>query len=887
MKNLSWRIILPGIRAKLSLFTILFVGIIIFVMSQLFIRQQKMTLEESYEKEITASKSYIENVVSDLEGISRSLILIEGFRDQIKENQKALAALKKTYFVEEKSFMGLFKINRDFGLKKLGLIQSKKSARKIDTFFSIYYTEKDIKELEANIKTQFKDKDGKPISDKVFSDLQRYANQVVKAESLLEKNLENKAADSVIAANRKNLSTQKAQLRKQILNQFQEEQKRKIKELGLPTTKIRIQSFSLLSQGDQVEAEIGFDTNIFETKGEVNSKSIDDYLQNGFNQQVGILAKQDLSATSKDKFILDQKNYQTQSDLFYKNHLTVETAEKLNSKYLTSEWKEYFEKEKEIQTKFKEISDKLKARIEVLKADKTRVSPSRDLEFRKLYIEYAQNLQKREALVNEITKKIPNLENLEKTNLDFSNEQSLHIKNAILNLRDVALYEDIILKYKSNPTAYLEYASNEKLRQEAKIKWKKMRQWIMDANSETVPADLKKMITEGTISKSRSEAEELMWELDANPIYSEDEKNLAKELQAANQIGFTRTVIDMQEGYNRIEEQKNKILYTSYFIGVVAFFLALYLSDRMVRKIKRIIHSAAELGQGNLDTKFQHGGSDEFGVLTTALNQMTVDLKHRQEMLIEYAAAEEIQKGLLPVEMPSNANGILEFGNFYKSMSGVGGDYFDFMNSGEDKIVFCIGDVSNHGIGPALVMVALRSQLQSLVRNGETDLRKILLSMNEQIYADTPSHIFVTFFLGIYDKKTGKVNYMNCGHSKPFLYRAISNKVESLPSGGMPLGAIDNDIFDTTIEEESIQLEKGDLFFQYTDGVNEAMNGKSELFGSDRMEEIILKYGKESPEKVTNEIAKQVEIFSGKKIFCTGPSELNDDIAMIAFRRVN
>lgn len=252
-----------------------------------------MTLEESYEKEITASKSYIENVVSDLEGISRSLILIEGFRDQIKENQKALAALKKTYFVEEKSFMGLFKINRDFGLKKLGLIQSKKSARKIDTFFSIYYTEKDIKELEANIKTQFKDKDGKPISDKVFSDLQRYANQVVKAESLLEKNLENKAADSVIAANRKNLSTQKAQLRKQILNQFQEEQKRKIKELGLPTTKIRIQSFSLLSQGDQVEAEIGFDTNIFETKGEVNSKSIDDYLQNGFNQQVGILAKQD------------------------------------------------------------------------------------------------------------------------------------------------------------------------------------------------------------------------------------------------------------------------------------------------------------------------------------------------------------------------------------------------------------------------------------------------------------------------------------------------------------------------------------------------------------------------------------------------------------------
>ena len=885
MKNLSWRVFLPGIRAKLSLFTIVFVGIIITVMSQLFIRQQKAALEESYEKELSASKTYIENVVSDLEGISRSLILIEAFRDQIKENQKILASLKKTYFVEEKSLFGLIKIKNDFGLKKLGLIKTQKSARKLDTFFSIYYTEKDIKELESNIKLQFKDRDGKQITDKAFSDLQRFANQVVKAESLLEKNIEKKESESVLAANRKNLSAQRAMLRKQILTQFQEEQKRKIKELGLPTSIIRIQSYSFLTQGEQLEAEIGFDTNTFDSNGEVNSKSIDENLQIGFSSLLGNLAKQELTATIKEKFILNQRNYQTQSDLFYKNHLTVETADKLNPRNLASEWKEYFEKEKEIQIKFKEISEKLKARIETLKADKTRVSPSRDLEFRKLYTEYAQNLQKREALANEISKKIPNLETREKENQDFSNESALHIKNSILYLRDVALYEDIILKYRSNPTAYSDYSSNEKIRQAERLKWKKMRQWIMDASSETASADLKRYIDNGTISKSRSEAEELMWELDANPLYSEDEKNLAKDLQTSNQIGFTRAVIDMQDGYNRIEDQRKNILLASYVIGAIAFILALYLSDRMVRKIKNIIGSAAELGQGNLDTKFQHGGSDEFGVLTNALNKMTTDLKHRQEMLIEYAAAEDIQKGLLPNAMPSNARDVLEFGNFYKSMSGVGGDYYDFMNSGEDKIAFCIGDVSNHGIGPALVMVSLRSQLQSLIRSNETDLRKILLSLNEQVYADTPSHIFVTFFLGIYEKKSGKIRYINCGHSKPLVYRANANKAETFNSGGMPLGAIDNDIFETVIEEETMHLEVGDLFFQYTDGVNEAMNGKSELYGSERMESIIQTLGKEAPEKITNEIARDVEKFSGKKIFCSGPSELNDDIAMIAFRR--
>ena len=66
---------------------------------------------------------------------------------------------------------------------------------------------------------------------------------------------------------------------------------------------------------------------------------------------------------------------------------------------------------------------------------------------------------------------------------------------------------------------------------------------------------------------------------------------------------------------------------------------------------------------------------------------MTTDLKHRQEMLTEHAAAEDIQKDYLTT-MLSNARDVLEFGNFYKSMSGVGGDYFDFMNSGEDRIAF-------------------------------------------------------------------------------------------------------------------------------------------------------------------------------------------------------
>nr|HNI28467.1 PP2C family protein-serine/threonine phosphatase [Leptospiraceae bacterium] len=126
----------------------------------------------------------------------------------------------------------------------------------------------------------------------------------------------------------------------------------------------------------------------------------------------------------------------------------------------------------------------------------------------------------------------------------------------------------------------------------------------------------------------------------------------------------------------------------------------------------------------------------------------------------------------------------------------------------------------------------------------------------------------------------------SCGHSKPALYKAESGKVELLGSGGMPLGAIDNDIFETALEVCTVNLKKGDIFFQYTDGLNEAMNSAGELYGTDRMENIIRNASKDNVEELTLSLARDAEAFSGKKIFCEGPSELNDDIAIIAFKRI-
>lgn len=879
MINSFFKKLIPGIRLKLSLFTILFSGIIIYIMSSFFIYQEKKALLESYEKEVKASKNYISSVVLDLEGISRILILIEDFRDRIKTNQKILAANKKTYFVEEKSLFG-FKVKNDFGLGKIGIAnlklgKSQIKGKKLDTFFSNYFSEKDIKEIEDKIKNQFKDYEGNIISDKSFKDLQSFANKVVKAENSLEE-----ATDpNKIIQEKKKLSQTKSVLRKEILKLFQEEQKRRIEELELETSKFRIQSYSILPLGENLEAVLGFDTNVFEPNSFVNQEKVETFLEERLNEFVSGLNKNEELDLKNFNFNLENRNYGTSNSFFYKNHHSVETAENFLQKEFIEEYKSYFESEKDLRDKFAEISIKIKDRIEKLKEEKTRVSPSKDLEFRNLYKEYKDNLNKREKLISDLKKNIKKEEN-------YNFNPSLKFIDAIENLREVALFEFVVLKFKANPRAYKDYLLKEQIRKNEKLKWKKIRDWIMDANSETISLDLKKIISNGTISQSRSEAEEFMWQLDASPLLTQDDKNLTNLIIKSNKIGFIRTILDMQDGYLRIESEKNLITYISYFIGLLAFIFALYFSGKIVSKIKRIIHSADELGKGNLETKFEHGGSDEFGVLTNALNKMTVDLKQREEMLVEYKAAEDIQKGLLPTEIPESSKPYLEFGKFYKSMSGVGGDYFDFISLPENKILFCIGDVSNHGIGPALVMVSLRSQLHSLIRQNVFDLRKIILSLNEQIYNETPSHIFITFFIGIYNYKTAEVEFFNCGHSKPIIYSTKINQVRHLNSGGMPIGAIENDIFETTIEVEKLTLETGDLFFQYTDGLNEAMNKNSELFGSDRIEKIMYSFSNLKLDELTNKIAYEVEKFSEKKIFCEGPSELNDDIAMIVFKKL-
>jgi serine phosphatase RsbU (regulator of sigma subunit) len=344
-------------------------------------------------------------------------------------------------------------------------------------------------------------------------------------------------------------------------------------------------------------------------------------------------------------------------------------------------------------------------------------------------------------------------------------------------------------------------------------------------------------------------------------------------------------VVDKTSGLERIWNSTQRLLWFSSSIALLAVIAAWYFSGLAVRRLASLSATSQQVRDGNLQVAFADGGYDELSALGQSLNSMVEGLREREELKGELMAAEEIQKRLLPAAVPANIKGRADIAGFYKAMVGIGGDYFDYVPIGTDYIAIAMGDVSNHGVGPALVMAITRSQLHAELRGKELSVRNILLKLNEQLYAETPPNIFVTFFLALYNLKTGEMQYASAGHSKPLLYRTATRQVEYLEAGGMPLGMDDNDFFADTLEIRKVKLEPGDIFVQYTDGLSEAMNGEREQFGYERMSEQLVRNAAQPAQGVLDGLAGAVEQFTGTRLDQPGPSALNDDIALVCLRR--
>ena len=246
--------------------------------------------------------------------------------------------------------------------------------------------------------------------------------------------------------------------------------------------------------------------------------------------------------------------------------------------------------------------------------------------------------------------------------------------------------------------------------------------------------------------------------------------------------------------------------------------------------------------------------------------------KFRMEISRELEAARYIQERLLPESLPQIKG--YDLAAMIVPNSQVGGDYYDFITMEEGRLGVVIADVSGKGIGGAMLMANTQALVNAHAQR-KVRTKNAIASINSALYASTEPEKFVTMFYGVLNTNTGFLTYTNAGHNHPFIYRATSDKPKALDAGGMVLGAVG----DTEYSEGRAKLAGGDILILYSDGVTEARNEDDELFGEERLHEIVYDY----MEKNSGSISAQKllsQIYDAVREFASGML-LTDDLTIV------
>jgi serine phosphatase RsbU (regulator of sigma subunit) len=185
----------------------------------------------------------------------------------------------------------------------------------------------------------------------------------------------------------------------------------------------------------------------------------------------------------------------------------------------------------------------------------------------------------------------------------------------------------------------------------------------------------------------------------------------------------------------------------------------------------------------------------------------------RLEKSLEIAA--EIQAGLMPKSPPS-MEGYDLFG-WYRSAEHASGDFFDFVRTKSGGVAAVVGDVTGHGVGPALVTATAQASLRSYARVLE-DPGSVVTMLNADLSERMDDGMFLTLFIAELDQD-GRVQVLNAGHTPPLIWRAATKTIESISSDGPALGLMDDLVYETG---DDLHLEVGDVLLAFSDGLVEA-----------------------------------------------------------------
>lgn len=320
---------------------------------------------------------------------------------------------------------------------------------------------------------------------------------------------------------------------------------------------------------------------------------------------------------------------------------------------------------------------------------------------------------------------------------------------------------------------------------------------------------------------------------------------------------------------------------TFLFIELISLGSGFLLARSITSSVHELFEGTERIRTGDLNYRIHVKSKDQLGELAVSFNQMTDSIKdllkertEKERLAESLRIARQLQEKLLPSGVAPISG--VEISTLNLAAEEVCGDYYDVICKDDHQMGIIIADVSGKGPGAALYMAEVKGVMMSVARRS-LQPRDVLIEANQILAPTLDSRNFITMTFALVDQSTHVIRVSRAGHNPLLHYSSASNTIEIVQPQGIGLGIGRNGIFERTLTEEQRDLNEGDIIVFYTDGLTEAMNDKNDLYGLDRLSQIILSNKLESTEKMKACILEDLNGFLKQ-----GPPQ--DDITLVLLK---
>ena len=304
----------------------------------------------------------------------------------------------------------------------------------------------------------------------------------------------------------------------------------------------------------------------------------------------------------------------------------------------------------------------------------------------------------------------------------------------------------------------------------------------------------------------------------------------------------------------------------------------------ITRSIETLSRGTERVRSGNFGHQVRVASPDQLGELASSFNIMTAKIADDMERLRraahlerEMEMARQSQARLLPPEGSVAVPGF-SVAAVCRPAAAVGGDYYDLIQLGPSRLGVVIADVAGTGARAAFYMAELKGLILGLSRI-DTSPKQVLIQANRVLHDTLDSRTFITIIYAVFDSETRTVTFARAGHSPALRLSRRHGPAcaEALAPGGLGLALDGGTLFDDLLEERALRLTSGDIWLFFTDGVSEAMNSRSDMFGEERLMRILEDHAAMPPVDLQQRIEDEVMRFTGKETHA-------DDLTLVLLR---